>query len=179
MRFKVAIVNSLLVSVLFISTGLAAAASLPQLKAAFLYNFVHFVSWPDDAFQSKDEPFKICVADTEAMFKLLQATVRGEQIKQRVLQVEHLSGGDSNTSCHLVFVGEPQGTEFLVRYRKQFAKNTLIVSDIHESVLQGAMIEMRFQDGRLKLFIHRHHAEQAGLIIRANLLSVAQLVGEE
>jgi len=62
-----------------------------QVKAAFLYNFVRFVEWPSEAFQSSNEPIAICVLGQDPFGRSLEDTVAGRTIEGRSLAIRHIS----------------------------------------------------------------------------------------
>ena len=60
----------------------ATAPSEYQVKAVFLFNFAHFVSWPADTFRRPDAPFVIGILGTDPFGSTLDDVVRGETIER-------------------------------------------------------------------------------------------------
>src|SRR5258706_15035783 len=52
-----------------------------QVKAAFLYNFAKFVTWPADARLPPDAPFVIGVSGDDAFAGALEQAVRGKSVE--------------------------------------------------------------------------------------------------
>ncbi len=78
----------LLLGALAITAGLAAQPARPQtaapteqqLKAVFVFNFSHFVAWPQNSFATPSEPFAIGVLGGDAFAAELEEAVRDERV---------------------------------------------------------------------------------------------------
>ena len=87
----------------------AAAVALPyQVEAVFLFNFTQFVTWPAEAFRAPADPFVICVVGADPFGSYLDATVAGETVQDRPLQVRRLQRLDPADHCHIAFVSRSE-----------------------------------------------------------------------
>src|ERR1700719_3686453 len=59
-----------------------------DLKAAFLFNFTHFVEWPSEAFADADSPIVIGILGDDPFGPVLDKIVEGETIKNRKLVIK-------------------------------------------------------------------------------------------
>src|SRR5437879_10455237 len=98
-----------LISQTLILAGLLAAGALAQgfdeyrVKTAFLYNFVKFVEWPDDAFQSAKDPIAICMIGYDPQRRALEDLVRGKAIQGRAIVVRQVSNAEQAKICQVLF----------------------------------------------------------------------------
>lgn len=86
----------------------AQAATEPEIKAAFLYNFTKFVEWPPSAFASGDSPLRLCVFGHDPLGRDLDELVRGETVNSRRLVVERPDRIQGLKSCHVLFVSRSE-----------------------------------------------------------------------
>src|SRR5688572_25985571 len=58
-----------------------------EVKAVFLFNFVQFVEWPQEAFPENQTPLVIGILGKDPFGKFLDETVKGEVINGHPLSV--------------------------------------------------------------------------------------------
>src|SRR6185436_12163365 len=103
--------RGLIAAVLVLSTAFAQPAELEdQVKASYLYNFVRFVSWPQDVFGG-DGKFQLCVVGAER-FGTALVPIAGERVEGREIVIRRLDPGipASAIRCHLLFVAAGNDT---------------------------------------------------------------------
>src|SRR5262245_19682872 len=76
-----------------------------QLKAAFLYNFAKFVTWPESSFTNAEAPITIGIVGTDPFGPLLEDIIKGKTANGRKLAIRHLSPQEKPTGCHILFIG--------------------------------------------------------------------------
>src|SRR3954469_9789557 len=81
----------------------AQAPSEYQLKAAFLYNFVKFVDWPDMAFYSR-EPFALCVLGKDPFGGELSRATEGKSVNGHPIKTRNIPDAVAARSCQVLFV---------------------------------------------------------------------------
>ncbi len=157
--------------------GVAQSAEESNLKAAFLYNFVTFVEWPENAFPDPESPILIGVLGDDPFRGALDRVVRGERLNQRPLQVRHFSQFSSEArDCHILYVGhadQRQAAQVLWRLR---GAPVLTVSDTPGFARIGGVVELRVEGGYLRLDINPAAAREADLSVSSKLLRLATIV---
>ncbi|MHC4428924.1 MAG: YfiR family protein [Planctomycetota bacterium] len=193
---------SLLVSLVCLwCTGVAIArqeideAKAAKVKAAYLYNFVKFVKWPDDAFAEADAPVVIGVVGEDPFGPVLDRTVRDKRVGNRSITIRRIKAPAPPNDppepdapaldpavareldrCHVIYIDQrgkewcPQVLEHLRR------KPVLTVSDVPTFARQGGMIEFVLEEGRIVFHINRKVAEECRLRLSAKLLKLATIV---
>lgn len=144
-----------------------------QVKAAFIYNFALFTTWPAEAILA-DSPMVLCVTAEHplqaALEKLTGKPVRGHRLEIRKINDGAIAG------CHvLVFDARASGN-----VRIDPAASVLTVSDSRKGA--GAtgclepMIALAVQDNRVVFDVDAVAARQARLQISSQLLRLARSV---
>ena len=161
---------------LFIFSTIVLSASLNQIKAVFLINFFHYTSWSKEAFSTKNPAINLCLIADNEFRQLLELTVKDKLIDGKKIIVQSLTPKTPPELCQLLFISQSK-TEKIPVYIPLV--NTLIISDIANSIHHGAMIELRTINRKVKLFINLKLIKQANLSINSRLLSLATIVEKE
>ena len=80
-----------------------AAPSEAQVKAAYLFNFARYVTWPDQAFGAPDAPIRICVVGDDGFREVLADPVAGKHVGERTVTAESRGGVKGARDCHIAF----------------------------------------------------------------------------
>src|SRR3954453_16280369 len=59
------------------------------VRSVFLYNFCHFIEWPQSAFTAPDDPLVIAIIGDDPFGGLLAEAVRGESYHSHPIRIEH------------------------------------------------------------------------------------------
>jgi hypothetical protein len=156
--------------------GLAAEPYRAEaVKAAFLYRFTGFVEWPDQVLQSRPQ-FTIAVLDGKSVAKELSRLLAQRAIKNMparvVTVVSPLQAGDAQ----MVYVG-PGFTGDLREVIDALAgKPVLIVTDHPRGLDVGGAVNFMLVDRRVRFEVSLPAAQNAGIKVSSELLSVAARV---
>jgi hypothetical protein len=146
-----------------------------EVKAAYLYNFTRFVSWPVSAFSGTTDPLTLCVAGEPAVVKAVEDIVTGEHVDGRPLRV--LSQfPEGPLPCHVLFVGRGAGERTSRLMSTAGTAPILTVGDSEQFLKQGGMIAFVVENRRVRFDISRQPAERVGLRLSSKLLRVARNV---
>jgi hypothetical protein len=141
-----------------------------RIKAAFLYNFTSFVTWPEEP--AGQAGFTLCVFGNDPFGNLLDR-LAGKSVKNRQLVIRRLESLALLDQCQLVFISELSGDQLAPALAVLHGLPVLTVSDRHGFTELGGIIEFRIIDNRVRFDINIHAAELAGLSISSKLLSLA------
>lgn len=147
-----------------------------QVKAAFLYNFVQFVEWPQHAFESAQSPVVIGVLGQDPFGEFLDELVRGETINGRPLAVKRFRRIDDVDACHVLFVSGSEGARVREIAANLRGRSVLTVCDWEAFMREGGMVRFVTERNRVRLRINLDAAKAAGLTISSKLLRSAELV---
>ena len=142
-----------------------------QVKAAFLYNFSHFVTWP----APPEDTFKLCVIGDNPFGELLDALI-GKTVKDSILVVQQHNSLDRIHDCQLAYISHSFESR-LNRVLAELANHPILtISDIESFTDAGGMIQLRLADNKVRFDINASAADHAGLTISSKLLSLATRV---
>lgn len=147
-----------------------------EVKAAFVYNFAHFVRWPEGHSLRPGEPFRYCVLD-DTLAPLLAKAVTGETLDGHPLVVQRQPDPRNFQECHLIYFGDQSAmspasqTELL----RRLTGPILTVSDQPGFAARGGMITLTHKRGRIHPVINTDAIERTELRVSAKLLNLATL----
>jgi hypothetical protein len=144
-----------------------------EVKGAFLFKFLSYVEWPDDALAGPHTPLVIGVLGDEDVRGALQDIVQGRQAQGRSVEVRRVKAGDAPEGLHMLFAGRDSVPE-LARYAGR--RGLLLVGDSDDGLARGAMINLVLAENRVRFEIAPEAAERAGLRISSRMLALAQVV---
>lgn len=152
-----------------VATGLDAGnpVAATQVKAAFLFNFVKFVQWPSAA-----EPLVIGVAGDEELAVALARAVDGRTVQGRPVEVRKLSPNAGPEGYHVLHLGgldDNEAAAWLARVRGP----VVTVGSTVRFLRDGGMVRIFIDHQRLRFQVNRGRADQAGVRISAQALSLA------
>lgn len=141
------------------------------MKAAFLFRFTDFVTWPNAAFGA-DSPFIIAVAATEVFVDELRQVTAGRSVLGRPVQVRRVSNPGSIPAAHLLFIGDAE-KQRLREWVLTAPRSALIVSESEGALDHGSVINFALAEGRVRFEISLEAAEKRGLRLSSRLLALA------
>jgi hypothetical protein len=160
-------------TLLLLSAEVKAQANPYDVKAAFLYNFSHFVSWPEQAFSASNAPFVIGVLGPDPFGNYLTELIRGEHSNGHPIIVQRYKEAKDIRTCHVLFINTTDAVEVA---KGLSGRNILTVSDTPNFARNGGMICLVTENKKIKLQINQGAAKAAGLEISSKLLRVADIV---
>jgi hypothetical protein len=146
-----------------------------QVKAAFLFNFAKFVEWPAQAFKSADAPVEICVLAPNPFGFTLANAVEGKAVGNRKFVVRDVRDAQQANECHILFVSAAGWTLSAARLGEIKKCCVLTVGETEDFIAGGGMINLKLEDGRVRVQINPDAADRARLRISSKLLSLAEI----
>jgi hypothetical protein len=154
------------------------ATSEYDLKAAFLFNFTHFVQWPADLLPA-NKPLTIGILGEDPFGGSLDEMVSNETVEGHKLLVRRLASPDRADSCHIVFISSKEATR-LERAKIPFKRRgVLTVGENKDFAQRSGIIGFVVAERRLQLVVNLAAAHAAGLTISSKLLRQSRIVGQE
>jgi hypothetical protein len=150
-----------------------------QIEAAYLFNFLKFVEWPEQAALAKDDPFAICVIGQDPFGRTLDSTLAGELIDERKVIARRISKPEDAPGCQILFISSSEDArlkDILPRIGRAAA---LTVSDIPHFSERGGMIQFVMEKDKIRFEVNLTNAQHAGLSLSSELLKVALAVKKD
>lgn len=151
------------------ATGIDAGnpVAATQVKAAFLFTFIKFVQWP-----AAEAPLVIGVAGDNELAVTLARAVAGRTVDGRAVEVRKLGSHADPDGYHVLHLGgldDDAAAALLARVRGP----VLTVGETVRFLRDGGMVRIFIDDQRLRFQVNRGRADQVGVKISAQALSLA------
>ena len=146
----------------------------PALKAAFLFNFVKFTTWPADALPD-GAPLVMCVIDEPAVGDALASSVTGRVVMGHRIQVTQPADPATWRGCHVAYVSGTRAAALRV-VEVVADQPVLTASDVHGFNAGGGIAQFHVQQGQLWFAFALDAIKRSRLHISARLLILARRV---
>jgi len=155
----------------------AADAALEyRVKAAFLYNFAKFVTWPGTAFASPEAPVVFCVVGEDPFGELLESTTKDRKVEGREIEIRRVPHDAVLAGCHLVFTSEVDGGRMARVLQQAAAAGALAIGESDDFLTQGGMVRLLVEEGKVRFDVSTRATETVGLKVSSQLLKLAREV---
>lgn len=152
--------------------GLAADSLEYPVKAAYLYKFGPFVEWPPAAFEGPASPVVICVVGDDPFGPMLEKTVEGQHIGQRVVTVRRIEALGRGSGCHVAYLSGGKAQSVAEGLAAASGMAVLTVTDAGRPGAVRGVIHFVIKDNRVRFHIDDAAAAKGGLNISSKLLSL-------
>jgi hypothetical protein len=148
------------------------------IKAAYLYQFGHYIQWPTDSFADEQSPFVIGVLGDDPFGGALDEIARDKKINDRRIVIKRFSSPANYSPCHLLFVvSSADVTEKLGAIRKAQRFPVLLVGESPGFAEHGGTINLFIEQNKVRFEVNMEVAKQQQLKISSKLLSLAKIIG--
>lgn len=154
------------------------APSEYQVKAAYLFNFLKFVEWPENAFQDALAPIVIGVVGDDAFGSALPEVIIGKTVQGRDLVIRRYHTGENLRGASILFISASEKKRLPQILASLHGSSVLTVADMSGFLDEGGMIQFFFEEDRVRFAINVDATSQARLKVSSKLLSLARVVGK-
>jgi hypothetical protein len=147
-----------------------------DLKAAFLFNFTHFVEWPADAFVAAESPLLLCVLGRDPFGPVLDELVRGERAAGRPLAVRRVERPQEAAGCQLLFLAGEEKPSALRAVPGVREGRVLTVGETADFLSHGGLLRFELRDNRIRLQVNGPALDRSRLRLSSKLLRLAETV---
>jgi len=147
-----------------------------QLKAAFIYNFTKYVTWPAAAEQAGGT-LHVCALGRTAYTPEL-SRLDGRTVRNFTLQVRAVDRSDELTSCNVLYLSGASRdfSSFKSLLKGVKGEPVLTISDDSGFIDAGGVIGLFTEQRRIRFDINLGIARDTGLYISSRLLQLARKV---
>lgn len=163
-----------------------------KIKAAFLYNFIQFVDWPEEKKPNQDDPIILGIIGEDPFGDSFEP-IESKQIKggksliKRFEGIEKLKKShdkgqskiDSLRKCHLLFICSSEEDHLKEIINLVSGYGVLTVGESSNMLKSGGVINFLVEENKVRFEINLKTAKQEKLKIRSQLLRLATEVIDE
>lgn len=147
-----------------------------QVKAAYLFNFLKFVEWPDDSTADPHAKWVIGVVGHSPIGNELTRIVEGKTVLGRDLQVKTFQTTDNLRGCNILFIGESEKKRLPFILAGLRGSSVMTVADMDKFIESGGMVQFVVEDDRVRVTIDVGATDRARLKVSSKLLALAHTV---
>jgi hypothetical protein len=148
-----------------------------RIKAAYLFNFARFVTWPAHRLSGPTDPLRICIYGSNRLAETVMETVEGKTIGEHPIETLATPRIEDLRRCHIVYLDEAASGAAVEILRQLSGSGVLTV---HEAArpLRDGIVRFFIEDRKVRFEINTRTATRENLQLSAKLLGVARLVQE-
>lgn len=149
-------------------------ASEYAVKAAYLFNFARFVTWPAGAFPEPATPLTICILGADPFGTVLDGMLADETVEGRKLAARRLGTPQQLDGCQILFVNAAgRDHEVLAAVAE---RPILTVGDAEAFALDGGMVGFRIDQSTVRLTVNPDALRRSGLTMSSQVMRLARIV---
>lgn len=148
-----------------------------KVKAAFLRNFAHYVTWPNDAFPKVNSSWCIGVLGHDPFGDILETTFKSRSEQGRSFEIYRADTLNELPACQIIFIAYKDAARRRIALGDLKGKPTLTVGDAPEFLREGGIIGFLVED-RVRMSINLDQAHAASLTIQTKMLEISHEVLE-
>jgi len=155
------------------------SASFDEVKAAFVFQFANYVTWPAEVLKDGSTPIVIGIVGNDEVTSILRDSTRDKTVAGHSVVVRELSAPAQAAECQIVFIDKSDEKRVDDYVAKTAGKPILTVSDGDNFTKEGGIIRVFEQANKPKIEINVDEAARAKISISSKLLSLANLVRDK
>ncbi len=147
------------------------------LKAAFLFNFLKYTTWPKGTFERPDDPILLAIVGRDPFGSLLEHVLSKKKVGAHPIRILRFKSVEEVKQAHAIFLGELSAKERASLYARLAGKPVLIIGDERGLASKdGAVASFFLKDGKVRFEVSTEAIRRAGLAISSQLLKLADIV---
>ena len=146
-----------------------------KLKAAFIYKFVDFVTWPGNA--ADQTSFNMCFYGQDKFLSALDPLTTKTAKGKKIIIKKNVKIGEFG-SCNLLFVAESPNETIKQIIASTQGKPILTIGENVDFAENGGVIGFFSLDSKIRFKINAATAAKSNLSISSDLLKLARVVGQ-
>jgi hypothetical protein len=144
-----------------------------ELKATFLREFVNFIDWPSDTFQTATDPLRVVIVGSDPFGEILDRVIAAGSSNRRRIAIVRAAADAKPPMGQIVFVAASEERRLASVLAPYCRTPVLTVSDIDRFAERGGVIGLVMQGQAVHFVINRTAAEEARLYVSSQLLHLA------
>jgi hypothetical protein len=153
-----------------------APADEAQIKAAFVYNFLKFVDWPESSSRRSDDPLVVAIIGEGPTADAVATFLATRHVGDRPIVIRHLVWDQSLAGVQAAFVNEADPRKLRRVFDAASGAAVLSIGETRDFALHGGVIGLLVEERRVRFDIDTDAAEAAGLHISSKLLALGRVV---
>jgi len=173
---KAVAVLCLFLSGLEVSSAQTPAFEESDVKAAFLYYFFHFISWPERGSGSAGTAYEFCYVNEGPVVDALKLVLASPKAAKTTVNIKKISDVQNVSGCDYVFIGSASEKHAQTIIAATKGEAILTVSETEGFAAMGGMIELKRNSNRVNVLMNADALDAQGLKASSKLLNLATII---
>ncbi|NNF08435.1 MAG: YfiR family protein [Candidatus Eisenbacteria bacterium] len=177
-RLRQVLLGPLLVMVCALGVGVPSvgAESSPtehEVKAAFIFYFAKFTSWPDSTFKNPKDPFVIGYFGEDPVVPALLNLIDGKSVAQHPFELRKINADSELSDLNILYISPSKrklADEVLDSVQ---GTSILTISAMEGFIPSGGIVNFFIRNNRVRFDVNVEGGKEAGLEFRSKLLRIA------
>ena len=148
-----------------------------NVEAAFLRNFAHYITWPEEVFADPKTPWRICILGSDPFGEVLEKTFEGRTEQGRAFTILRTRKPSGLKNCQIVYLAYNASANRQAALSGLHGLPVLTVSNAPSFLQEGGIIRFDVSD-YVELNVNLDQARAASLTIQTKVLEVSRAVIE-
>jgi hypothetical protein len=149
-----------------------------KIKAAYLYYFATFVTWPSDGTPQAPAGLVIGILGDDPFGPILEETVRGKMVNNQPLTVRKYQNIKDARQSAILYISSSEKDNLAHIFNSLDGAAVLTVGETDDFASRGGQIGFTTQDKQVRFEINATAVKRAGLKVSAQLMKLGKLVEE-
>jgi hypothetical protein len=158
------------------ATAEAPAAKEHELKAAYIYNFAKFTTWPATSFSSPTAPLVVGIIGNEPVATALASQVKSRTVNGHSVEVRALAANQSIADLHILYAADDASLASL--QQALATPGLLTIGETARFAARGGIIRFVIDRNHLQFEINSASAKRLDLSLSSQLLMLARTVSK-
>lgn len=145
----------------------------PSLKAAVIYRFALFATWPASDLPPA-APVRMCVAGDGNVRTALERTVSSLTVDNRPIVVAAVHPDQAPPQCHILYISAMSAAQAARLVTAVRDTPVLTMSDLEGFNKMGGIAELFYEAGGIRFRIDRDAVQRSGLQLSSRLLGLSR-----
>lgn len=147
-----------------------------KIKAALLFNFLKYATFPPGTFSSKKSPIEVLIIGKDPFGPVLKETLGKKRIGGRAIRIRRVSSIPKKIDAQLVFTSglTPKEEKLLITRLKD--RPCLLVGESPGFAQAGGFINLYLDKGKVRFEINSGRQATTKIKLKAELLKLARII---
>lgn len=144
-----------------------------EVKAAYLYRFLPFVTWPEEARIAPAQPIVVGIVGEDPFGTRLADALRGKDIEGHPIVLKHFRSFADYQPSAVVFVDRSEQKQYAMILSRLEGQPVLVVGEGEEFCRAGGSIGFLMVGNKVRFTINQDAIRQSGLQVSSKLMALA------
>jgi len=162
----------------FSATSPRAPLTEYEVKAAYLYNFIKFVQWPEEAFSDNMDPIVIGIVGDDPFIDKLKIFTEQKTVHSRHLVIEKYEPYHIINQCHVLYIVSVDRRFQVSILQRLERKWILTIGDAEYFTRIGGIINFITDEEHIGFEINITELQKSELVMSSQILKLATIIRE-